>query len=68
MALTSTLLFFLGPVMSWSVFDHFLTLPLIALMFIGEYWVRRRALPDMQHVHILDAVRAFRNTSAQPRK
>ncbi len=67
MALASTLLFFLAPLTTWSVFDNFLTLPLVALMFIAEYWVRRRALPDMQHAHILDAVRAFRNTSARPR-
>ena len=39
-----------------------------ALVFIAEYWVRRRALPDMPHAHILDAARAFRNTSARPRK
>lgn len=65
MASASTLLFFLAPLTAWSVFDNFLTLPLVALMFIAEYWVRRRVLPDMQHAHILDAVRAFRNTSAR---
>ena len=67
MALASTLLFFLAPLAAWSVFANFLTLPLVALMFIGEYWVRRWALPEMRHVHILDAVRAFRNTPARPR-
>ena len=64
MALASTLLFFLAPLALWSVFSNFLTLPLVALMFIAEYGVRRWALPDMQHMHILDAVRAFRNDSA----
>jgi len=67
MAAASTLLFFLAPLTAWSVFDNFLTLPLVALMFIVEYRVRRRTLPDMQHAHILDAVRAFRNTTARPR-
>lgn len=67
MALTSTLLFFLTPLTTWSVFANFMTLPLVALMFIAEYWVRRWALPEMRHAHILDAVRAFRNTSARPR-
>ena len=67
MALTSTLLFFLAPLASWSIFANFLTLPLIALMFIAEYWVRRWVLPDIQNAHILDAVRAFRNTPAGPR-
>jgi uncharacterized membrane protein len=67
MALASTLLFFLAPLATWSVFANFLTLPLVALMFIAEYWVRRWVLPDMQQTHILDAVRAFRNTPARPR-
>jgi uncharacterized membrane protein len=67
MALASTLLFFLAPLATWSVFANFLTLPLVALMFIAEYWVRRWVLPDMQHTHILDAVRAFRNTPERPR-
>ena len=66
MALTSTLLFFLAPLASWSVFANFLTLPLVALMFIAEYRVRRRVLPD-QNTHILDALRAYRNTSAAAR-
>ena len=67
MTLVSTLLFFLAPLASWSVFANFLTLPLIALMFIAEYWVRRWVLPDMQNAHILDSVRAYRNTPARPR-
>lgn len=67
MALVSTSLFFLAPLTTWSVFANFLTLPLVALMFIAEYWVRRWVLPEMRHAHILDAVRAFRNTSARPR-
>jgi len=67
MALVSTLLFFLKPLATWSFFANFLTLPLVALMFIAEYWVRRWQLPGLQHMHILDAVRAFRNTSAHPR-
>ena len=67
MALTSTLLFFLAPLTTWSFFANFMTLPLVALMFIAEYGVRRWTLPDTKHTHILDAVRAFRNTSARPR-
>ena len=67
MALVSTLLFFLAPLASWSVFANFLTLPLVALMFIAEYWVRRWVLPDTQNAHILDALRAYRNTSTRPR-
>jgi len=61
MALASTLLFFLTPLVTWSVFANFLTLPLVALMFVGEYAVRRRILPETRDMHILDAVRAYRN-------
>lgn len=67
MALTSSLLFFLGPLTLWSIFANFLTLPLVALMFIAEYSVRRWRLPEMRHAPILDAVRAFRNTPVRPR-
>jgi len=66
MALISSLLFFLAPMAVWSVFANFLTLPLVASMFIAEYWVRRWIFPDMQRAHILDAVRAFRASSARP--
>ncbi|MBY0268429.1 MAG: hypothetical protein K2X06_00990 [Burkholderiales bacterium] len=62
MALISTGLFFLAPLATWSVFANFMTLPLVALMFIVEYRVRIRVLPHMRDTHILDAVRAFKNT------
>jgi uncharacterized membrane protein len=67
MALASTLLFFLAPLTTWSVFANFLTPLLVVLMFIAEYVVRRRVLPEMRHTHILDAVRAFKNTAVRPR-
>ena len=67
MATAATLLFFLAPCTAWSVFAHFLTLPLVALMFVVEYWVRRRVLPDMQHADILEGVRVFRNSATRPR-
>lgn len=66
MALASTLLFFLAPLVVWSVFANFLTLPLVALMFVAEYLVRRAVLPDIEPAHILDALRAYRNTPARP--
>lgn len=64
MASVSTLLFFLAPLAVWSIFAIFLTLPLVALMFVAEYIVRKRVLPEMQHMRILDAVRAYRNHSS----
>ena len=64
MALISTLLFFLAPLAVWSVFANFLTLPLVALMFIVEYGIRRCVLPDIGHMRFFDAVRAFRDDAA----
>jgi uncharacterized membrane protein len=52
------LLFVAAPLAVWSVFANFCAAPLVALMFIGEYLVRHRVLPDMQHASILDTVRA----------
>lgn len=68
MALTSTLLFFLAPLALWSVFSNFLTLPLVALMFIAEFAVRRWLLPDMAPAHLFDALRAYLDGSAKPSK
>tara|TARA_R110001583_G_scaffold45759_2_gene143831 strand:- start:11758 stop:12393 length:636 start_codon:yes stop_codon:yes gene_type:complete len=61
MTLTSTLLFFLAPLTTWSIFANFLTLPLIALMFIVEYGVRIWLLPDSRQTHIFDAIKAYKN-------
>lgn len=63
MATISTLLFFLAPLTVWSVFANFLTLPLIALMFIVEFGVRRRVLPKRSNGHILDSLRLWRDHS-----
>ena len=67
MALVSSVLFFTTTLATWSTFANFMTLPLIALMFIGEYWVRKQVLPNMQHARLLDAIRAYRMSSAPPR-
>lgn len=67
MTVLSTLLFFLTPLAAWSVFANFLTPLLVVTMFVAEYWIRRWTLPDMRNAHILDAVRAFRDTLASPR-
>lgn len=63
-ALISTGLFAFAPVSVWSFFDNFLVLPLVVLMFVVEYGVRRLVLPNVEHVHIFDSVRAFRNNMA----
>jgi len=65
MIVISTLLFFVASLTIWSIFVNFLTLPLIALMFIVEFMVRRRVLSDLPSGHILDAVRAYISNSAR---
>lgn len=65
MIVVSTGLFFSQPVAVWSIFANFVFLPLVALMFIVEYEVRRLLLPDLAEAKIMDAVRAFMQHSAQ---
>lgn len=59
MALVSTLLFLLAPVAVWSTFANLLGGPLIAIMFVGEYLLRRWALPNEKPATMADAVRAW---------
>jgi uncharacterized membrane protein len=66
-AIISTLLFFLAPLAVWSFFVNFLTLPLVALMFLGEFMLRRRLLTDLPTGHVLDAVHAYLDKSARER-
>ncbi|GIZ52546.1 hypothetical protein [Noviherbaspirillum aridicola] len=65
MATLSTALFLAAPLVVWSAFANFFTAPLIALMFVVEYIVRRRLHPRMRHAHIMDGVKAFWKTQAR---
>jgi len=65
MIVISTFLFFMQPVAVWSIFANFVFLPLVALMFIAEYAVRKLVLPELEQASIMDAVRAFMQHSAQ---
>ncbi len=60
--LTSTVLFYFAPLATWSFFVNFLTLPLVALMFIIEFLVRRQVLTNLPDTNVLDAVRAYLNS------
>jgi len=62
MAGTSVVLFAFAPLMLWSVFANLLSLPLVALMFAGEYVVRLRFLPDIKHVTLLEGIRLYRRS------
>lgn len=52
-------LFVLAPMRVWSLFVNFCTLPLVALMFIAEYAVRSRVLPQADRGGILTTLRVF---------
>jgi uncharacterized membrane protein len=57
-------LFLFAPLRIWSLFANFCVLPLIGLMFVGEYAVRRRILPQVPRRGILAAVRVYFADSA----
>jgi uncharacterized membrane protein len=51
-------LYVFAPLRVWSLFANFCTLPLVALMFAGEYLVRRRVLPQVRP-GILSTLRVY---------
>jgi len=56
----ATLGFFVfAPLRTWSLFANFCVVPLIGLMFVGEYAVRRRVLPGARRPGLLAAVRVY---------
>jgi uncharacterized membrane protein len=59
---TSAALFFFAPIEVWSAFANLMTPPLVALMFVGEYLVRRCILPRNEHRGFLATVRGYRAT------
>lgn len=61
----SLLLFWLAPVPLWSAFANLLGIPLLVLMFAGEYAVRCYVLPAAERAGPLDAIRAYRQASAE---
>ncbi|AXK66562.1 hypothetical protein [Burkholderia sp. IDO3] len=64
-AAVSTLMFAAAPIVAWSTFANYLSLPLVAVMFAAEHACRRFALPDDARPRMIDAVRAYR-ASTQP--
>ena len=53
-------MFGFAPVRIWSLFVNFCALPLVALMFLVEYAVRRRVLPRIeQRSSLKDTLRVF---------
>ncbi|KVT96291.1 hypothetical protein WK60_08980 [Burkholderia ubonensis] len=62
-AAVSTLLFATAPIVAWSTFANYLSLPLVAMMFAAEHACRRFALPHEPRPRMLDAVRAYRQAT-----
>ena len=61
----SVLLFWLAPLAVWSGFAYLLGIPLLVLMFAGEYAVRWYVLPADDRAGPLDAIRAYRQASSK---
>lgn len=60
----SLLLFWLAPMAVWSAFANLLGVPLLVLMFAGEYAVRCSVLPPADRAGPLAAIRAYRQASS----
>lgn len=58
-AALSIALFVFAPLSTWSVFANFLTTPLIALMFAGEFAWRSRHLSPAYRIGFAESVRAY---------
>lgn len=64
-AAVSTALFWLAPAAAWSIFANLLSLPLLALMFVGEHLIRHRVLPPDDCSSIADTIRGYRASAAR---
>lgn len=62
-SLVSSLLFWLAPIETWSIFANFLSFPLIVSMFVVEYLVRLRKLPNLQNHGFMSSINAYRNST-----
>ncbi|HET9462817.1 MAG TPA: hypothetical protein VFO43_02505 [Thiobacillus sp.] len=63
-SLVSSALFFFVSIEVWSIFANFLSFPLILLMFVVEYLVRLRKLPQQKQHSIMDGMLAYWKTPA----
>jgi uncharacterized membrane protein len=53
------LLYRFAPLRIWSFFVNFCSLPLILCMFVAEYLVRRRVLPQVQRSGLMATLRVY---------
>lgn len=59
-SLVSAFLYLAVSIEAWSVFSNLVNSPLIGLMFVGEYALRRYKLRHLHHSALWDSVKAFR--------
>lgn len=57
--LASALLFGFAPLGTWSLFVNLLNMPLVALMFVGQFAYRVVRYPDYPRVSLWQAVKVF---------
>lgn len=62
-AAMSTVLFATAPIVTWSTFANYVSLPLVGVMFVVEYLCRRIVLRDAPRSNLFDAVRAYRQSA-----
>lgn len=65
-AVLSVILFAFGPIKIWSLYANVLTPVLLGAMFVGEYLIRLRVLPNQNHFSIAATIRAYREYSRGP--
>lgn len=59
MLVTSFVLYTAVSIEAWSFFTYFLTTPLVGLMFLGEYIIRKQMLPASEALDFMSAIRAY---------
>jgi uncharacterized membrane protein len=57
--IASALLFGFAPLSAWSLFINLLNLPLVALMFVGQFAYRMIRYPDYPRVSLWQAIQVF---------
>jgi uncharacterized membrane protein len=64
MVAASLAVYGLGSWSAWSLLANVATPVAVALMFVGEHWLRYRLHPEFERASLMDAVRAFRDGPA----
>ena len=55
----SLLLYYFAPLRVWSLFANVLAVPIVILVFVGEYWYRTNHIRDFPHKSIFAGMKAM---------